>query len=48
MSQLKVQLDIIMNLLYKIFLEKFKRQKVTEIKDNMLSIMRVVNNNPDY
>ena len=48
MSQLKVQLDIIMNLLYKIFLEKFERQKVTEIKDNMLSIMRVVNNNPDY
>ena len=48
MSQLKVQLDIIMNLLYTIFLEKFERQKVTEIKDNMLSIMRVVNNNPDY
>ena len=48
MSQLKVQLDIIMNLLYKIFLEKFKRQKETEIKDKMLSIMRVVNNNPDY
>ena len=48
MSQLKVQLDITMNLLYKIFLEKFERQKVTEIKDNMLSIMRVVNNNPDY
>lgn len=48
MSQLKVQLKIIMNLLYKIFLEKFERQKVTEIKDNMLSKMRVVNNNPDY
>lgn len=48
MSQLKVQLEIIMNLLYKIFLEKFERQKVTEIKDNMLSIMRVVNNNPYY
>ena len=48
MSQLKVQLEIIMNLLYKIFLEKFERRKVTEIKDNMLSIMRVVNNNPYY
>ena len=48
MSQLKVQLEIIMNLLYKIFLEKFERQKVTEIKDDMLSIMRVVNNNPYY
>ena len=48
MSQLKVQLEIIMNLLYKIFLEKFERQKVTEIKDNMLSIMRLVNNNPYY
>lgn len=48
MSLLKVQLEIIINLLSKIFLKRnWKAKKSQKSNDNMLSIMKTVNNNPD-